>query len=539
MHQFSHLSIRFKVLAIVFGGILGLTITLAFNYNANFQNKSTLENIRNIYFPILERLDANIVRLDSIKELYSSSAIMGEEDMLLEITGIAKMFTKILKEVSSLNNLEINNVKKIQQEFDDYSKIADLLSRGMIDESLDLKQMQGMQKEMAKKLQLLEKDLHQFRKQSYLQFTSAIEQANRGSSDSLYRGIVIGVVTALVLAISGVYIGNSIVNNINSVGRSLNAMAKGRGDLKTRLVSNSHDEISDLVDGFNEFIGKLELVIQDVKNSSTDVADASEEMKKISQMSVIGMNTQKEEIGKVVTSMAEMTNSVMSVSESANNAADIASVTRDEASVGRTVVEGNMESIGKLAKEVEHAASVIEELDKHSESIGSVMNVIRGIAEQTNLLALNAAIEAARAGEQGRGFAVVADEVRTLATRTHESTQEIDEMISRLQSGTSKAVQTMIQGREQAQASVDNAEKVHESLDKIARGIAEISDMNKQIAVATDEQNSFAQEINNNIMNLGQVVYQISDDAHNAEKTSEKVAELAVLLKKEVSVFGV
>jgi len=539
MHQFINLSIRVKILTIVFGGVLGIAITLGFNYNASTQNKNTLENIWKIYFPILERLDASLVRLDKIKETYTSAATLGEEELLDDIVELKGAFNKSLNEVSGLNTDEKKTVSQIQQDYAVYAKTADALSRGMIDENLDIQTIQAMQKEMVGQLNTLERNLGDFRKHSYQRFTSTIDKANADSTEALIKGIAIGATTVLILALTGIYIGNSITNSIRNVGDSLKAMASGTGDLTTRLKSKSEDEIGVLVSCFNAFMSKLAGVIHDVKDSSAEVSDAASEMKKISQMSLIGMNSQNEKIGNVVTSMEEMTNSVKSVSESANSAASIAGTTRHEANTGKNVVEENMESIDQLAAGVEHAATVIEELDKHSESIGTVLNVIRGIAEQTNLLALNAAIEAARAGEQGRGFAVVADEVRTLATRTHDSTQEIDEMISRLQTGTHNAVDTMNSSRTQAQASVANAARVRESLDKITQGIAQISEMNIQIAGATDTQNTFAQEINSNIINLGQVVLQVTEDAHVAEKNSEKVAELAQLLMKEVSVFGV
>ncbi|HGX93719.1 MAG TPA: methyl-accepting chemotaxis protein, partial [Candidatus Tenderia sp.] len=313
----------------------------------------------------------------------------------------------------------------------------------------------------------------------------------------------------------------------------------GDGDLTLRLKSNSNDEVGTLVDRFNLFVDKLQGVIGQVSNSTVRVAEAAGEMKRVSEVSAVGMNSQQQEIDQVVTAMAEMTSTVDEVAGSAARAAETANVARSEAAAGKQVVEENMQAISKLAADVEHAAEVIQELDSHSDSIGAVLNVIRDIAEQTNLLALNAAIEAARAGEQGRGFAVVADEVRTLATRTHESTREINDMITRLQSGTQSAVQTMSQGREQAQASVDQAAKVGETLERIAQGVEEINGMNIQIASAAEQQAAAVGEINNNIVNLGQVVSQVTEGAHVAEGDSEKLAVLAEQLKTQVSVFKV
>ncbi len=539
MGLFSNLSIRFKVLAIVVGSILGLVVTLAFNYNVTNHNKVTLEQVRDIYFPVLERLDANLVRLDKIKESYSSAVIAEEEEILVEISGLVKSVEQALNEVAALDSADQEVANKTLGDFTAYIQAADLLSRGMIEGSLTPDAVQPMLKVMNEKLSIVEKDLNNFRDHAYQRFTGAIDDANEASAQALVMGVVIGVVVALFLGLAGILIGNSITQNIAAVIRSLKEMASGEGDLTTRLKSASNDEIGALVESFNCFIGKLQGVIAEVSGSAGRVSEAASEMKQSSEMSVRGMDSQQQEISQVVTAMAEMTDSVAGVANSASQAANVANTASAEADAGKRVVEENMQAINCLAREVEHAAEVIKELESHSESIGQVLNVIRDIAEQTNLLALNAAIEAARAGEQGRGFAVVADEVRTLANRTHESTREINDMISRLQAGTQNAVQTMMQGQQQAQASVTQAARVGESLERITQGVTEISDMNMQIASAAEEQTAVTQEINNNIVNLGQVVNQVTEDAHVAEKRSEELAALAGQLKAQVSIFKV
>lgn len=539
MGIFLNLSIRFKVLAVVVGGIIGLAVTLAFNYSATSNNKITLEKVRDIYFPTLERLDTNLVRLEKIKETYSAAVIEGEEDLLEEVSEQAKALTLALNEVVALDSKEQEIVALLLREFSAYIQDADTLSLGMINETIDIKAAQPALLKMNARREALEKELRDFRDRSYQLFTGAIDEANEASVEALTLGAIIGVVTALILGLSGLLIGNSISRNITAVVNSLNEMANGDGDLTQRLKSTSNDEIGALVEGFNTFIAKIQGVIVEVTGSASRVAEAANEMKQISEASVVDMNSQQQEIQQVVTAMAEMTHSVESVAGGAGRAAEAANGARAEASDGKCVVEDNMQAIDRLAGEVEHAAEVIQELESHSDSIGKVLNVIREIAEQTNLLALNAAIEAARAGEHGRGFAVVADEVRTLATRTHDSTREINEMITRLQTGTQSAVETMNKGREQAQVSVDQAARVRESLERITQGVEEITDMNVQIASAAEEQSVVTREINNNIVNLGQMVSQVAEAAHVAEDDSEKLAVLAEQLKKQVSVFRV
>jgi len=539
MSLLSKLSIRFKIFTIVMGGIIGLVVTLAFNYSATSNNKVTLEKVRDIYFPTLERLDANLDRLGKINENYSAAIIAGEEDLLEDISVQAEALIQALNEISALDSKEQAVVDLLLVEFTTYIKKADLLSRSMIDETLDMEAAQPALFKMNANREVVKKELQAFRERSYQLFTGAIDGANKASAGALTLGMIIGLVTALLLGGIGWFIGNLISRNITTVVDSLNEMASGDGDLTQRLKSASNDEIGALVGGFNIFIAKLQRVIAEVTGSSGRVAEAANEMKRISEASVADMSSQQKGIQQVVVSMAEMTRSVESVSDSARRAAKMANSARAEASDGKRVVEENMKAIDSLAGEVENAAEVIQELETHSESIGKVLNVIRDIAEQTNLLALNAAIEAARAGEQGRGFAVVADEVRTLATRTHESTREINDMISRLQAGTQNAVQTMKQGCEQAQASVGQAARVRESLERIALGVEEITDMNVQIASSAEEQNAFTQEINNSIVRLSGVVTQVVEDASVADNSSEKLAALAQQLRKQVSQFKV
>ncbi len=539
MRFLSNLSIRLKCLSVIVIGVVGMVVMQAFNYSAVSSNQIDLEKVRDIYFPTLERVDINRVHLDDIQDAFSNAVMMADEDILSQADKLSKKMITVFDEIASINPSQESEVSHLKSLFTDYSTIAMRLSKGMVDETIDLAQAKPMTAKMNRILEETQSALEFFRDASYKQFSDAIDGVNNASTIAVNSGLAIALLTALILIVSGLFVSNIITRNIANVVKSLEEMASGEGDLTLRLKSDSRDEVGTLVDRFNLFVDKLQGVIGQVSGSSVRVSEAAKETKRIAEISATSMSSQQQEIDQVVTAMAEMTATVEEVAGSAGRAAETASIARSEAAAGKQVVEENMQAISQLAADVEHAAEVIQELDSHSDSIGAVLNVIRDIAEQTNLLALNAAIEAARAGEQGRGFAVVADEVRTLATRTHESTREINDMITRLQSGTQSAVQTMKQGREQAQASVEQASRVGDSLARIVGGVEEINGMNMQIASAAEQQAATVREINSNVVSLGQVVSKVTEDASVAEANSEKLAVLAEQLKTQVSLFRV
>lgn len=249
------------------------------------------------------------------------------------------------------------------------------------------------------------------------------------------------------------------------------------------------------------------------------------------------MNQQHNEISQVATAMNEMHATASEVARSASLAAEAAHHADGEAVVGRDVSLQTIEAIEALAAAVEHATGVIESLAKDSEEIGSVLDVIRSIAEQTNLLALNAAIEAARAGEAGRGFAVVADEVRSLASHTQKSTQEINDMVARLQRGAGQAVEAMVAGRHQARAGVEQTLKTTACLESIVKAIGTINDMNVQIASAAEEQSAVSEEITRSVVAINDLTDKTTDGARQTTEASHEVARLAGMLQEMLGRF--
>ncbi len=309
-----------------------------------------------------------------------------------------------------------------------------------------------------------------------------------------------------------------------------------KGDLTARIEIRSGDSES-LMASLRNMQDALRTMIDRINSQSEHLGSAAEELSAVTQQSSVTLARQHSETDQLVTAMHQMTAAVQEVASSAAQAANATNRASEEAETGKSIVGKVRDSIRDLAKEVDAASEVIKRLESDSASIGTVVDVINSIAEQTNLLALNAAIEAARAGEQGRGFAVVADEVRTLASRTQESTKEIQAMVQRLQRGTGETVAVMQRGREAAHASVDLAQRAGTTLDQISHAVHTINDMSTQIATATEEQSAVAAEVNNNVMNISRASDQTTSSSEQIATASHELARLASEMQSQVEGF--
>ncbi len=311
------------------------------------------------------------------------------------------------------------------------------------------------------------------------------------------------------------------------------------GDLTIELPDNEGDEIGELRKSINRYIGELRGTIQMLASDVTTLSQVASELQSTSNEQNENANIQLKESIYVSDAMTEMTASAREVATITGGAANAAHNADEAANNGKLVVSQTVESINALAEEVENTSSVITTLQSNSENIGSVLDVIRGVAEQTNLLALNAAIEAARAGEQGRGFAVVADEVRTLASRTQESTEEIQQIIRQLQTDSAHAVEAMEKGRTQAHASVAQAARAGDSLKEITDAVTTIRDMNSQIASAAEEQTARSEEVKSNVEKINHVTELSTQIAERTSTVSEQLIETASRLEALIGKFKI
>jgi methyl-accepting chemotaxis protein len=351
------------------------------------------------------------------------------------------------------------------------------------------------------------------------------------------NAILAGVSLAILLVgFAGYRMVRSIAQAVDAVRE---AMVRGaEGDLTAR-VDYHGAELKRVIAAFHQMSDRLRDVMGEISGSSTHVATAAEELSAITTQSNAGIRQQQIETEQAATAMSEMSATAQEIARNAAQAADAAREADRAATQGGQVVLQTVETIRVLAGEMENTGLAINKLEADSAGIGVILDVIRGVADQTNLLALNAAIEAARAGEQGRGFAVVADEVRTLASRTQQSTLEIQKMIEGLQAGARTAVQAMTQGSGQMQRGVQQAEEAGAALEAIARSVTNITDMNTQIASAAEEQSSVVEEINRNIVAISQLSNQATSGSQQTAVASTELARLAAQLQGLVARFKV
>jgi methyl-accepting chemotaxis protein len=450
--------------------------------------------------------DMTIERVKKHADMFT----LGQEDTFDQFAALNVQFTQGIEKVISIHSSE-------KWRMDSYMIRTKI---GPIMESID------------EKVQTL---VSQLRLESKSITQNLVEQANNTTAlivVLLIVGLLVGFLIAWIIT-------SVIVTPLNHALHAMADIAGGDGDLTRRLDDSGNDEISQLAHGFNLFACIVQNMVRQIGSYTGRLSNEAERLTIVTKETSTGADMQQNEIDQVVTAMTELAQTGLEVARNASMAAEAAGKADDAAIKGRLVVGHTIESIDGLASEVEKAADVINQLEKESESIGGVLDVIKGIAEQTNLLALNAAIEAARAGEQGRGFAVVADEVRTLASRTQQSTSEIQTKIERLQSGSRNAVQVMNFSREKAEATVGQAAKAGTSLEEITDSVRIINERNTEIASAAEEQNAVASNINKTIISISAITDQTAAGAQQTSSASNELNELAEQLTASVSQFKI
>jgi methyl-accepting chemotaxis protein len=472
------------------------------------------------YRDILDLSTAQLIESELSRSL--NEAKKSVEDIIVElnthdITDVAEDVSTAFNEIQALlskeNGILANKAKQLK---------ANQQASAML--SQEEKMADQVNKVLDKQIELANK--------TTIKASELVESSVSSGSTQTTIIMLISIVVALIIARITLV---GITRPLARVNEMLNIVASG--DLSMKLDESGKDEFAQLSRNCNLLIDSLRNLIESIVNRSAQLAAAAEETSAVTAQSTTAIEEQRNQVEQAASATTEMSSTSQSVLASANDALSEIKHADDEAERVKGISARNRQTIELLASEVDDAAQVINQLQQDSASIGGILDVIRGIAEQTNLLALNAAIEAARAGEQGRGFAVVADEVRTLASRTQESTSEIQTMIEALQTGAGKAVTVMDAGKSKASDCVNQSEEADQALEVITHAVHEAFDRSTQIATAAEEQSVVAHEISENLESIVTIAEQTTAGSQQTATSSSEVARLAEELQQSVQEF--
>lgn len=536
-----NLSLTLKFLLLPAIALLGLLLYVGYTSLQLANNDVRLVTLETNSFPTLEKADAVIFQYSRLPGLLNNAVASGELEILDEAR---QVLADIASKQQALQTLATQ--PGLRQELDAWRTAVQRYADNALPASEQLIKGSATFEDLAPSLARMASDLSEaqaladaFRAHAYQDFQETLAQTRTDNATTTRVGFALSAVLVLLISIASVLVMRGTMSNVRGVITSLQAIARGDGDLTRRVNVDSNDEIGEMIKLFNSFIDKLQATIRQIIEAANPLAGMSQELYRLTQGADENARSQQGHTNSISRDIQNMTNSIQEVAQRSRQASDEAGSASEQAEQARKNIGGLSSSISDLGTSVMGAVSAMEQLEQETQQVGSVLTVIRSIAEQTNLLALNAAIEAARAGEQGRGFAVVADEVRNLASKTAASTAEIQNIIQRLQNSANGVLSVMTANGEKAQASIERSIQATQILEAIAAAVGHINQLNAGIAQFTQEQIGLSNSIQQDTQVLQQDAQATAQGAEATARLGEQLVSTGDHLRAATAQFRV
>jgi methyl-accepting chemotaxis protein len=537
MNFLNNISIFKKVSLIFVLSVIIFSVNLAISIISMDKNNDAMNYMQTTISQRVEFANQNVIYVQRLDELYTQAVSFADEDLLQNANKTFKSLKDNLAALNSIDNQKSQGLSQLSQQLEQYNAMTLNLAQSMIDGTADMSKIGQVSQTKSKLYDTLFKGIQEYKKDKVDEFSFTIKEAGDSSMQSLYLSIYIGLALLFIMVIATMSIAKSISGSAKNVASSLGELADGKGNLRHQLEVQGSDELGQVSANFNRFLRLLAESIAGVVRVTAPLFDSANTLKERMSVATRATEQQSRDAKAVHNSMEQMRHSVIDISHSAQQAAQAAHVAEQEATSGLAVVQRTINISHDLNAGIELASQSINELAKDTVSVGSILNVITSIAEQTNLLALNAAIEAARAGEQGRGFAVVADEVRALASKTADATKEIREVLARLKTAAESSVNTMDGAISKASDNEKYAQDTGNVLKLIQEKIVSINRMNTHIASATEQQSQVATEVGNNVVEMNASFDETLKILSEVQGVSQGLLGLADELKQSTSQF--
>lgn len=533
------LTIAKKLMLLVTIALLGFFISQGYSQWVERANNSRLIEVEQRLYPTLELTTINLGSLLLMEQQINSSVTTADEAALEEAAKHYQEIRANLEKLSQLNNSLANDVRAIDQLLQEWYSTATRIAKSFMSGTVDYEKVGAEAAANADKLKELRRLLSSMKEKTTEQFTSSISETVDSSKSAGRIALIIAICVAVILLVISSVISKSITSSINEVTLSLKDMSSGAGDLTKRITYSGQDEIGYLVKYFNAFIEKLHASFANVSKDVSGLTTVASRLTNSSGQNLTRIKDQSRAISSTRTSIEELMKTVNEIAEFAGNASLQAQDASSAAAQGKETLATNVTTISTLAEEVRSAANVVNRFEEFSSDVGKLLNTIQTVAEQTNLLALNAAIEAARAGEHGRGFAVVADEVRGLAVRTRQATEEIHKVISELRKVSASAVTAMQGSVERANRGVEATTASGEVLNSILNNVETIRSINEKIAAATQEQTITFSHVSEHVNGIYHNTQLVTSSTNELDEISRDIGHISEALRKIAGQFRV